>query len=104
MHQLPVSMEEIVDLLNDVNQQLDENDNAVGEVNDNVKEESKGPVHSSPAQPTEASAMISHIKFSPNKSLLSPTKRHMVSVTLRVQVNVFVACVCVWFFFFLVLF
>lgn len=71
-------MEEIVDRLNDVKQQLDESEDAVGEVDENVKEDRKGPVHSSPAQPTEASAMISHIKFSPNKSLLSPTKRQMV--------------------------
>lgn len=71
-------MEEILDLLNDVNQQLDENDNAVYEEDENVKEDRKGPAHSSPAQPTEASAMASHIKFSPNKSVLSPTKRQMV--------------------------
>uniref|UniRef100_A0A4W6FFZ3 RAN binding protein 2 n=1 Tax=Lates calcarifer TaxID=8187 RepID=A0A4W6FFZ3_LATCA len=57
--QLPVSMEEVVDLLNDVNQQL-------------------GETHSSPVHPTETSATISHIKFStpsPNKSLVSPSKR-----------------------------
>lgn len=78
MHQLPVSVEEIVHLLNDVNQQLDENDNTVDEEDEKEKEAQKGPVHSSPAQPAEASAMISHIKFSPNKSIISPTKRHMV--------------------------
>uniref|UniRef100_A0A4W6FHP3 RAN binding protein 2 n=1 Tax=Lates calcarifer TaxID=8187 RepID=A0A4W6FHP3_LATCA len=58
---LPVSMEEVVDLLNDVNQQLGER-----------------PAHSSPVHPTETSATISHIKFStpsPNKSLVSPSKR-----------------------------
>lgn len=71
-------MEEIVDLLNDVNQQLDENSDAVDKEDEKVKEDRKGPVHSSPAEPAEASAMISHIKFSPNKSILSPTKRHMV--------------------------
>lgn len=75
--QLPVSMEEIVDLLNDVNQQLDENDNAVNGEDENVKDR-KGPLHSSPAQPTEAVSMISNIRFSPNKSILSPTKRQMV--------------------------
>uniref|UniRef100_A0A671X792 E3 SUMO-protein ligase RanBP2 n=1 Tax=Sparus aurata TaxID=8175 RepID=A0A671X792_SPAAU len=51
--QLPVSMEEVVDLLNDVNQQLGEN----------------------------TSANISHIKFStpsPNKSI-SPSKRHLMA-------------------------
>nr|XP_054592033.1 E3 SUMO-protein ligase RanBP2 isoform X1 [Nothobranchius furzeri] len=75
---LPVSMEEVVDLLNDVNQQL-------GETVEDMEEEDKkemmcqrGPVHSSPAHPTETSAAISHIKFSspsPNKSILSPSKR-----------------------------
>uniref|UniRef100_A0A8D0ATP2 E3 SUMO-protein ligase RanBP2 n=1 Tax=Sander lucioperca TaxID=283035 RepID=A0A8D0ATP2_SANLU len=52
--QLPVSMEEVVDLLNEVNQQLGEN----------------------------TSATISHIKFStpsPNKSIISPSKRHLIS-------------------------
>lgn len=76
---LPVSIEEIVHHLDDVNQQLDENDSAVDEEDEKEKEDQKRPVHSSPAQPAEASAMISHIKFSPNKSIVSPTKRHMFS-------------------------
>uniref|UniRef100_A0A7N8YBK4 RAN binding protein 2 n=1 Tax=Mastacembelus armatus TaxID=205130 RepID=A0A7N8YBK4_9TELE len=66
--QLPVSMEEVVDLLNDVNQQLED-------IGENGR---RGPAHSSPAQPTETNATISHIKFSspsPSKSLISPSKR-----------------------------
>uniref|UniRef100_A0A8C4DAI0 E3 SUMO-protein ligase RanBP2 n=1 Tax=Dicentrarchus labrax TaxID=13489 RepID=A0A8C4DAI0_DICLA len=54
IEKLPVSMEEVVDLLNDVNQQLGE----------------------------KTSATISHIKFStpsPNKSIVSPSKRHLIS-------------------------
>uniref|UniRef100_A0A3B5KCX4 RAN binding protein 2 n=1 Tax=Takifugu rubripes TaxID=31033 RepID=A0A3B5KCX4_TAKRU len=38
--------------------------------------------HSSPAHPTETSTAISHLKFStpsPNKSIVSPTKRHLIS-------------------------
>uniref|UniRef100_A0A665UJQ9 E3 SUMO-protein ligase RanBP2 n=1 Tax=Echeneis naucrates TaxID=173247 RepID=A0A665UJQ9_ECHNA len=56
---LPVSMEEVVDLLNDVNQH--------------------------PAHPSETSASIAQIKFftpSPNKSLVSPSKRLVVSSSL----------------------
>nr|XP_043889627.1 E3 SUMO-protein ligase RanBP2 isoform X2 [Solea senegalensis] len=73
---LPVSMEEVLDLLNDVNQQLGEN----GEAMDEEEEGQRGPVHSSPAHPTETNATISHshIKFStpsPNKSIISPSKR-----------------------------
>lgn len=74
-------MEEIVDLLNDVNQQLSENGEAVDEEDEKEEEGRRGPVHSSPAHPTETSATISHIKFStpsPNKSIVSPSKRHMV--------------------------
>ncbi|CAJ1079920.1 E3 SUMO-protein ligase RanBP2 isoform X2 [Xyrichtys novacula] len=76
---LPVSMEEIVDLLNDVNQQLGES----GEDEEEKKEEEglRGPTHSSPAHLTDNSAAISHIKFStpsPNKSI-SPSKRHLIS-------------------------
>lgn len=68
-----------MDLLNDVNQQLVEN----GEDIDEEKDEGvgNGPAHSSPAHPNETSATISHIKFaspSPNKSIISPSKRHMV--------------------------
>ncbi|KAK2839618.1 hypothetical protein Q5P01_013358 [Channa striata] len=75
IEKLPVSMEEVVDLLNDVNQQLGEN----GEGMDGGEDDSRsGLVHSSPARPTETSATISHIKFStpsPNKSIVSPSKR-----------------------------
>ncbi|XP_070831373.1 E3 SUMO-protein ligase RanBP2 isoform X2 [Chaetodon trifascialis] len=79
---LPVSMEEIVDLLNDVNQQLGESGEAMDEEEEKEEEGGKGPAHSSPAHPTETSATISHIKFStpsPNKSIASPSKRHMLS-------------------------
>lgn len=72
-------MEEIVDLLNDVNQQLGESGATIDEEQDD--EGQKGPVHSSPAHPTETSTAISHLKFStpsPNKSLISPSKRHLV--------------------------
>uniref|UniRef100_A0A3P9K300 E3 SUMO-protein ligase RanBP2 n=1 Tax=Oryzias latipes TaxID=8090 RepID=A0A3P9K300_ORYLA len=73
---LPVSMEEVVDLLNDVNQQLGES----GEDEEDEKEFERqiGPDHSSPAHLQETSATISHIKFStpsPNKSIVSPSKR-----------------------------
>uniref|UniRef100_A0A672G1V1 RanBP2-like and GRIP domain-containing protein 3 n=1 Tax=Salarias fasciatus TaxID=181472 RepID=A0A672G1V1_SALFA len=60
--QLPVSMEEVVDLLND----------------DEKEEDGREPTHSSPAHLTENAAAISHIKFStssPNKSIISPSKR-----------------------------
>lgn len=69
-------MEEIVDLLNDVNQQLGDSGEAMDE-EDEKEEGRKGPAHSSPAHPTETSATISHIKFSPspNKSFISPSKR-----------------------------
>ncbi|XP_069554564.1 E3 SUMO-protein ligase RanBP2 isoform X2 [Brachyistius frenatus] len=73
---LPVSMEEVVDLMNDVNQQLGEGDEAMDEEKED--EGRRGPAHSSPAHPPETSATISHIKFSttsPNKSIISPSKR-----------------------------
>lgn len=79
MVQIPISMEEIVDLLNDVNQQLVESGGTIDEQDD---EGQKGPALSSPAHQTETSTAISHIKFStpsPNKSIVSPTKRHLVS-------------------------
>ncbi|KAI5107450.1 E3 SUMO-protein ligase RanBP2 isoform X2 [Silurus meridionalis] len=72
---LPVSMEEILDLLSDVNQQLGEN----GEVVDGVCEEH--PLTSSPRSFTEPTAAASH-KFSmssPAKNLLSPSKRSVFS-------------------------
>ncbi|KAK5861323.1 hypothetical protein PBY51_022730 [Eleginops maclovinus] len=80
IERLPVSMEEVVDLLNDVNQQL--GDSAEGMDDEEEEERLRGPVHSSPAPPQETSASISHIKFtapSPNKSLISPSKRHLIS-------------------------
>ncbi|KAM6979133.1 E3 SUMO-protein ligase RanBP2 isoform 2-T2 [Tautogolabrus adspersus] len=79
IEKLPVSMEEIVDLLNDVNQQLGESGEAMDEEEEKEEEVQRGPAHSSPA--TETSASISHIKFStpsPNKNI-SPSKRHLIS-------------------------
>ncbi|XP_035031257.2 E3 SUMO-protein ligase RanBP2 isoform X3 [Hippoglossus stenolepis] len=77
IEKLPVSMEEVVDLLNDVNQQLGESGEAIDE-EEEKEEGQRGPAHSSPAHPIETSATISHIKFSspsPNKSIVSPAKR-----------------------------
>ncbi|XP_019945467.2 E3 SUMO-protein ligase RanBP2 isoform X3 [Paralichthys olivaceus] len=77
IEKLPVSMEEVVDLLNDVNQQLGESGEAIDE-EEEKEEGERGPAHSSPAHPIETSATISHIKFStpsPNKSIVSPSKR-----------------------------
>uniref|UniRef100_A0A4W5L626 E3 SUMO-protein ligase RanBP2 n=1 Tax=Hucho hucho TaxID=62062 RepID=A0A4W5L626_9TELE len=73
MDKLPVSMEEVMDLLNDVNQQL-------GEIGEAMDEEGR-PVHFSP-QFTESAASVSHIKFtpltpSPSKSFVPPSKRHL---------------------------
>ena len=73
-------MEEVVDLLNDVNQQLGDSAEAMDE-EEEPEPERRGPTHSSPAHATETSATISHIKFttpSPNKSSVSPSKRHLV--------------------------
>ncbi|XP_040912885.1 RANBP2-like and GRIP domain-containing protein 5/6 isoform X2 [Toxotes jaculatrix] len=78
IEKLPVSMEEVVDLLNDVNQQLGESGEAMDEEEEKEEDGRRGPVHSSPAHLTETSATISHIKFatpSPNKSMVSPSKR-----------------------------
>ncbi|XP_036397060.1 E3 SUMO-protein ligase RanBP2 isoform X2 [Megalops cyprinoides] len=79
IEKLPVSMEEVMDLLNDVNQQL-------GESGENMDEEEEGrPLHSSPnqiSQLIEPGASSSHIKFStpsPTKNVPSPSKRHMFS-------------------------
>ncbi|XP_026233209.1 E3 SUMO-protein ligase RanBP2 isoform X1 [Anabas testudineus] len=75
IEKLPVSMEEVVDLLNVVNQQLGESGDAIDEEEEDSQ---RGPAHSSPAHPTETSAVMSHIKFStpsPNKSIVSPSKR-----------------------------
>ncbi|XP_061083172.1 E3 SUMO-protein ligase RanBP2 isoform X3 [Conger conger] len=73
---LPVSMEAVMDLLNDVNQQLGD----TGEVMDD--EEEGEAVGSSPNQLTEPGASSSRLKFStpsPTKSVLSPSKRHIFS-------------------------
>ncbi|XP_070771295.1 E3 SUMO-protein ligase RanBP2 isoform X3 [Enoplosus armatus] len=82
IEKLPVSMEEVVDLLNDVNQQLGDSGEAMDEEEEKEEEGRRRPTHSSPAHPTETSATISHIKFStpsPNKSIVSPSKRHLIS-------------------------
>ncbi|XP_052420523.1 RANBP2-like and GRIP domain-containing protein 5/6 isoform X11 [Carassius gibelio] len=68
LEKLPVSMEEVMDLLNEVNQQL------VGEGDEDQLEY---PVTSSPGQPTEG-----HVKFSTpssSKSVTSPSKRSVFS-------------------------
>ncbi|XP_051565733.1 RANBP2-like and GRIP domain-containing protein 5/6 isoform X1 [Myxocyprinus asiaticus] len=70
MDKLPVSMEEVMDLLNEVNQQL-EDDGGMDE------DKLDHPLTSSPSQPTEA-----HVKFStpsPTKSFTSPSKRPVFS-------------------------
>uniref|UniRef100_A0A8C2ZFZ6 E3 SUMO-protein ligase RanBP2 n=1 Tax=Cyclopterus lumpus TaxID=8103 RepID=A0A8C2ZFZ6_CYCLU len=81
IEKLPVSMEEVVDLLSDVNQQLGESVEAMDE--EEEKKGRRGPAHSSPAQPLESSSIVSHIKFSspsPNKSsIISPSKRHLIA-------------------------
>ncbi|KAL1268734.1 hypothetical protein QQF64_034097, partial [Cirrhinus molitorella] len=69
MEKLPVSMEEVIELLNEVNQQLED----VGETEDQVDY----PLTSSPGQPAEG-----HVKFttpSPSKSVTSPSKRSVFS-------------------------
>uniref|UniRef100_A0A3B5KZZ9 E3 SUMO-protein ligase RanBP2 n=1 Tax=Xiphophorus couchianus TaxID=32473 RepID=A0A3B5KZZ9_9TELE len=78
IERLPVSMEEVVDLLNDVNQQLGETQEDMEEEEEQEINLRRGPTHSSPARLTETSATISHIKFaspSPSKSIVSPSKR-----------------------------
>lgn len=80
MPQLPVSIEEVGDLLNHLNQQLGGSEEAMDEEDEKEEESRRGPAHSSPAHPIETSTTVSHIKFStpsPNKSVISP-KRHMV--------------------------
>uniref|UniRef100_A0A8L0DJX8 E3 SUMO-protein ligase RanBP2 n=1 Tax=Oncorhynchus mykiss TaxID=8022 RepID=A0A8L0DJX8_ONCMY len=77
MDKLPVSMEEVMDLLNDVKQQLEESGEAMDEEDDG------GPVHSS-LKFTKPAASVSCVKFapltpSPSKSLASPSKRHLIS-------------------------
>lgn len=105
--QLPVSMEEVVDLLNDVNQQLGDSGETLDD-DEKYNEGHRGTAHSSPARRTEASATISHIKFStpsPNKSIVSPSKRHLVCPAhcwplkiYRIDVNsVYLYCNCTLF-------
>lgn len=70
-----------MDLLNVVNQQLVESGGNIDVDQDD--HDSKGPAHSSPAHPTETTTTVSHLKFStpsPNKSIVSPSKRHLVCV------------------------
>ncbi|KAF4109509.1 hypothetical protein G5714_010582 [Onychostoma macrolepis] len=70
MEKLPVSMEEVMDLLNEINQQLED----VGEVDEDQVDY---PVTSSPGQPAEG-----HVKYStPSsfKSVTSPSKRSVFS-------------------------
>ncbi|XP_056088600.1 E3 SUMO-protein ligase RanBP2-like [Rhinichthys klamathensis goyatoka] len=70
MDKLPVSMENVMDMLNKVNQQLAEDD-------ERDEDHVDYPLTSSPGQPTEP-----HVKFStpsPSKSATSPSKRSMFS-------------------------
>lgn len=81
MPQLPVSIEEVEELLNVLNQQLEGSGEAMDEEDEKEEDGRRGPTHSSPAHSIQTSATISHIKFStpsPNKSIISPSKRHMV--------------------------
>ncbi|XP_056279589.1 E3 SUMO-protein ligase RanBP2 isoform X2 [Pseudoliparis swirei] len=78
IEKLPVSMEEVVDLLSGVNEQLGDSVEAMDE--EEEKEGRRGPAHSSPAQPIETCSILSHLKFSsPNKSTNSPSKRHLIA-------------------------
>uniref|UniRef100_A0A4W4H9Q6 RanBD1 domain-containing protein n=1 Tax=Electrophorus electricus TaxID=8005 RepID=A0A4W4H9Q6_ELEEL len=75
VEKLPVSMEEIIDLLNDVNQQLGENREAMDQTDGGLA------ITSSPRLLTEADVALPH-KFSmssPAKSVLSPSKRPVFS-------------------------
>uniref|UniRef100_A0A8C5APR3 RanBD1 domain-containing protein n=1 Tax=Gadus morhua TaxID=8049 RepID=A0A8C5APR3_GADMO len=75
--QLPISMEEVMDLLNEVNQQLEE----IGEIAE--EKEEKGGARRAPTRSTpETTATFSRINFpttSPNKSTVSPSKIHLMS-------------------------
>ncbi|XP_026803097.3 RANBP2-like and GRIP domain-containing protein 5/6 isoform X2 [Pangasianodon hypophthalmus] len=73
VEKLPVSMEEIMDLLNDVNQQLGESGEAVDGVHEGH------PMTSSPRSLTEPAVAASHKFSSPAKSVLSPSKRSVFS-------------------------
>ncbi|XP_067470331.1 E3 SUMO-protein ligase RanBP2-like isoform X2 [Thunnus thynnus] len=82
IEKLPVSMQEVVDLLNDVNQQLGESGEAMDKERKKENKGRRGPAHFSAAHPTETSSTISHIKVStasPNKSIVSPSKRNLIS-------------------------
>ncbi|XP_056146006.1 E3 SUMO-protein ligase RanBP2 [Lampris incognitus] len=79
IEKLPVTMEEVIDLLHEVNQQLEYRGETI---NEDEEEGRGGSAHSSPAHLRETTAAVSHIKFSnpsPNKSILSPSKRHLIS-------------------------
>uniref|UniRef100_A0A9J7ZMU4 E3 SUMO-protein ligase RanBP2 n=1 Tax=Cyprinus carpio carpio TaxID=630221 RepID=A0A9J7ZMU4_CYPCA len=70
MEKIPVSMEEVMDLLNEVTQQLED----VGAV---CEDQLDYPVTSSPGRPAEG-----HVRFStpsPSKSVTSPSKRSVFS-------------------------
>ncbi|CAL8237828.1 unnamed protein product, partial [Boreogadus saida] len=77
LEQLPISMEEVMDLLNEVNQQLEE----IGEIAE--EKEEKGGARRAPTRSTpETTATFSRINFpttSPNKSTVSPSKIHLMS-------------------------
>ncbi|KAJ3591688.1 hypothetical protein NHX12_006820 [Muraenolepis orangiensis] len=77
LDQLPVSMEEVMDLLNEVNQQLEE-------IGVNAEEEDKAGARRAPTLSTpETTANISRVNFttmSPNKSTVSPSKIHLNEV------------------------
>ncbi|CAL8266775.1 unnamed protein product [Lota lota] len=77
LEQLPVSMEEVIDLLNEVNQQLEE----IGETAE--EKEENGGAQRPPTRPKpETAATISRINFpttSSNKSTVSPSKIHLIS-------------------------
>ncbi|KAL7881174.1 hypothetical protein AOLI_G00080220 [Acnodon oligacanthus] len=75
MEKLPVSMEEVMDLLNDVNQQLGETGEALDAVDGEL------PMTSSPRSLTDPAVAASHklSMSSPAKSVLSPSKRPVFS-------------------------
>ncbi|KAL7866306.1 hypothetical protein SRHO_G00115530 [Serrasalmus rhombeus] len=75
MEKLPVSMEEVMDLLNDVNQQLGESGEALDGVDGGL------PMTSSPRSLADPAVAASHklSMSSPAKSVLSPSKRPVFS-------------------------
>ncbi|XP_056088571.1 RANBP2-like and GRIP domain-containing protein 8 isoform X4 [Rhinichthys klamathensis goyatoka] len=72
MDKLPVSMEDVMDMLNEVNQQLAEDD-------ERDEDHVDYPLTSSPGQPTEQHVKFSTPSPSPSKSATSPSKRSMFS-------------------------